>query len=148
MERRLLPQFDEIRESDAVYKLICVGLSCTMNEDLVAIVINDCLEVVKTNGKYHIVQDLFYHLRTKHSRKVSTAIKPVLTEYISKMDNGNDFILLGNLYRVINKSQYKDIAKKIPALISYLGIKTSSVNGLVYYAKSDKKTLAIVKMLC
>ena len=140
-----LPQFDEIRESDAVYKLICVGLSCTMNEDLVAIVINDCLEVVKTNGKYHIVQDLFYHLRTKHSRKVSTAIKPVLTEYISKMDNGNDFILLGNLYRVINKSQYKDIAKKIPALISYLGIKTSSVNGLVYYAKSDKKTLAIVK---
>jgi len=55
------------------------------------------------------------------------------------------FILLGNLHRVINKSQYKDITKKIPALISSIGIKTSSVNGLVYYAKSDKKALAIVK---
>ncbi len=140
-----LSQFNETHKSDAVYKLICVALSCIMNEDLAAIVINDCLKVVRENGKYHIVQDLFYHLRTKHSRKVSTAIKPVLTEYISKIDNGNDFILLGNLHRVINKSQYKDIAKKIPALISSIGIKTSSVNGLVYYAKSDKKALAIVK---
>lgn len=140
-----LPQFDETHRSDAVYKLICAGLSCTMNEDLATIVINDCLEVVKENGKYHIVQDLFYHLRTKHSRKVSTAIKPALTDFINKIDTDNDFILLGNLHRVINKSQYKDIAKKIPALISSSGIKTLSVNGLVYYAKSDKKDLAIVK---
>lgn len=97
-----LPQFDETHRSDAVYKLICAGLSCTMNEDLAAIVINDCLEVVRENGKYHIVQDLFYHLRTKHSSKVSTAIKPALTDFINKIDTDNDFILLGNLHRGVH----------------------------------------------
>jgi len=105
----------------------------------VAAIINDYLKVVRENGKYHIVQNLFYYLKTKHSRKILTAIKLALTEYINKIDNDNDFILLGNLYRVISKSQYKDIAKKIPALISSLGIKTSSINGLIYYAESDKK---------
>lgn len=140
-----LPQFDKTHKSDVIYKLICAGLSCTMNEELAATVINDCLKVVRVNGKYDIVQDLFYYLRIKHSRKVSATVRLALTEFISKIDNGKDFILLGNLYRIINKSQYKAIAKKIPALISSLGITTSSVNGLIYYAKSDKKAFAIVK---
>uniref|UniRef100_A0AB33JFQ9 SIR2-like domain-containing protein n=1 Tax=Prevotella sp. GTC17262 TaxID=3236797 RepID=A0AB33JFQ9_9BACT len=140
-----LPQFDETHKSGAIYKLICAGLSCTKNEELAIVVINDCLEVVRENGKYHIVQDLFYYLRTRCSRKVSIAIKPALKVFISKIDNGNDFILLGNLHHVIGKSQYKAVAKKIPVLISSLGIKTSTINGLVYYAKSDKKVLRIVK---
>lgn len=140
-----LPQFNETHKSDAIYKLICTSLSCTMNENLVITVINDCLKVVRENGKYHIVQDLFYHLRTKHNRKVSIAIKPALAEFISKIDNDNDFILLGNIHKIINKSQHKNIAKKIPSVISSSGIKTSSINGLIYYAKSDKKAFSIVK---
>lgn len=144
-EEDFLSHLDTTPKSDAVYKLICTGLSRTLNEELAATIINDCLKTVRKNGKYNIAQDLFYYLRTKHSKNVSNAIKPMLTDFISKMDNDNDFILLGNLHRVITEPQYKIIAKKIPTVIMSSGIKASSVNGLVYFAKSNKKALVIVK---
>ena len=140
-----LPNFSETHRSDAIFKLISVGLSCTSNEDLAITVIQDCLKVVRENKKYAIVQDLFYYLKTKHSRKVSIAIRSVLNDFISQIDSYHDFILMGNLFQVISKSQYRAIAKRIPLLIPHLPIKTSSVNGLIYYAKSDKKILAMVK---
>lgn len=140
-----LPEFSETHKSDTICKLVYSGLSCSNSEDLAITVINDCLKVVRQNGKYDIVQNIFYYLRTKHSRKVSNAIRHSLTEFISKIDNINDFILLGNLHRVITKSQSKEITKKIPSIIQSSGINTLSINGLIYYAKSNKRILQIVK---
>lgn len=140
-----LPELSETYKSDTICQLIYSGLSCSKSEDLASTIINDCLKVVRQNGKYDIVQNIFYYLRTKHSRKVSNAIKQSLTEFICKINNINDFILLGNLHRVITKPQSKEIAQKIPDVIPSSSINASSINGLVYYAKSNKNTLQIVK---
>lgn len=140
-----LPEFSETHKSDTICKLVYSGLSCSNSEDLAITVINDCLKVVRQNGKYDIVQNVFYYLRTKHSRKVSNAIKHSLAEFISKIDNINDFILLGNLHKVITKSQSKGITKKIPSIIQSSGINTLSINGLIYYAKTNKRILQIVR---
>ena len=140
-----LPDFSETHKSDIICQLIYSGLSCSESEDLAATIINDCLKIVRQNGKYDVVQNIFYYLRTKHSEKVSNAIETTLTEFINKINNINDFILLGNLHKVIFKSQSEEIAQKIPDVIQSTGIKTSSINGLVYYAKSNKETLQIVK---
>lgn len=140
-----LLEFSETHKSDTICQLIYSGLSCSESEDLAATIINDCLKVVRQNGKYDIVQNIFYYLRTKHSEKVSNAIKTTLTEFVSKINCVNDFILLGNLHKVIVKSQSEEIAQKIPDIIQSTDIKTSSINGLVYYAKSNNETLQIVK---
>lgn len=140
-----LQEFSETHKADAVCQLIYSGLSCSDSEDLAITIINDCLKVVRQNGKYDIVQNIFYYLRTKHSRKISNAIKSSMTEFISGIDNINDFILLGNLHKVITKIQSKEITKKIPDVIHSFDLKTSSIYGLVYYAKSNKRILQTVK---
>lgn len=138
--------FEESHSSDAIHKLICAGLSCSRDDELMAMVINDCLKSVRKNRKYHIVQDLFYYMKpSKKSRRIEKLVETSLSEYIDGINDYNDFILLGNLHRVISESHYKEIAGQITPLLDCRKFNSSSVNGLVYFAKSDAKILGIVR---
>lgn len=98
--------FEESHSSDAIHKLICAGLSCSRNDELMAMVINDCLTSVRNNRKYHIVQDLFYYMKTSgKGGRIEKLIETSLSEYIDGINDYNDFILLGNLHRV-KESRY------------------------------------------
>ena len=138
--------FEDSHISDAILKLMYAGLSCSRDDELVAMVINDCLKSVRENKKYHIVQDLFYYLKiSDKSRRIEKLIETSLSEYIEGINDYNDFILLGNLHRVISKSFYREIAGKIPSVVNCRKLNSSSVNGLIYFAKSDPEILGIAR---
>lgn len=138
--------FEESHSSDAILKLMYAGLSCSRDDELVAMVINDCLKSVRKNKKYRIVQDLFYYLKiSDKSGRIEKLIETSLSEYIEGINDYNDFILLGNLHRVISKSFYREIAGKIPSVVNCRKLNSSSVNGLIYFAKSDPEILGIAR---
>lgn len=138
--------FEDSHISDAILKLMYAGLSCSRDDELVAMVINDCLKSVRENKKYHIVQDLFYYLKiSDKSGRIEKLIETSLSEYIEGINDYNDFILLGNLHRVISKSFYREIAGKIPSVVNCRNLNSSSVNGLIYFAKSDPEILGIAR---
>lgn len=138
--------FEDSHISDAILKLMYAGLSCSRDDELVAMVINDCLKSVRENKKYHIVQDLFYYLKiSDKSGRIEKLIETSLSEYIEGINDYNDFILLGNLHRVISKSFYREIAGKIPSVVNCRKLNSSSVNGLIYFAKSDPEILGIAR---
>ena len=144
-ENNILPRFEKIHHIDDVYKLICECVSRTRNSQIVSKIIIDCLNEVKTSGKYELVNGLLYHSRINHKKDVLINVESSLNKYISNIDNYNDFVVLGNIYRLISGTQYITIENKILVVLSSLKINISEINGLVYYSKSNDKVLTLIK---
>ena len=143
--KQIFSNFDKIHNSDSIYKLLSSCIIRIQNNNIVARVINDCLDLVKSKGNYNIVKNLFYYTRNNHTKNVSRLIKPSLKNFVESINNYNDIILLGNLHRLVNKSLKNIICDRISKLISHIPINTTSINGLIYYASNNKKILNLVK---
>ena len=137
--------FEDGHRTDELYKLICAGLSRTNDVLFSATVISDTLEKVRLNKKYDLAQNLFYYSRTKHNKAITSAVNTNLVKFIDGICDVRDYILLGNLNRILSKIQIKKISKSIFRVLQYAEFRTSSINGLVFFAKHDNATLSIVR---
>lgn len=137
--------FDSASHTDALYKLICSALLCTNDVLFTSTVIRDTLEKVRQNKKYDIAQDLFYYSRTKHNKTIASTVGTSLLKFIDGICDMRDYILLGNLNRILTKSQIRRISKTIPTVLKSAEFRTSSINGLIFFAKQDNSTLAILR---
>jgi len=137
--------FDDGSHTDELYKLICTALSRTNDVLFTATVISDTLGKIRHNKKYDLAQNLFYYSRSRHNKTVASSVEPTLVKFISGICDVRDYILLGNVHRILTKSQIKRISKSIPHVLKNSEFKTSSINGLVFFAKQDNATLAIVR---
>lgn len=137
--------FEDGYRTDELYKLICAGLLRTDDVLFSATVISDTLEKVRQNKKYDLAQNLFYYSRTKHNKTISSAVNNNLVKFIDGICDVRDYILLGNLNRILSKTQIKKISKSISRVLQNSEFKTSSINGLVFFAKHDNATLSIVR---
>ncbi|MCQ2211767.1 MAG: hypothetical protein MJZ34_15905 [Paludibacteraceae bacterium] len=137
--------FEDGNHSDELYGLICSGLLRTEDVLFTATVISDTLEEVRQNKKYDLAQNLFYYSRTKHNKAISSAVNTNLVKFIDGICDVRDYILLGNLNRILSKTQIKKISKSISRVLQNAEFRTSSINGLVFFAKHDNATLAIVR---
>lgn len=137
--------FEDGSRSDELYKLICSGLLRTEDVLFTATVISDTLVEVRHNKKYDLAQNLFYYSRTKHNNTIANTVEPKLNNFIGGICDVRDYILLGNLHRILSKSQIKRISKTISRILQSAEFKTSSINGLVFFAKHDNATLAVVR---
>lgn len=137
--------FDSASHTDALYKLICSALLCTNDVLFTSTVIRDTLEKVRQNKKYDIAQDLFYYSRTKHNKTIASTVGTSLLKFIDGICDMRDYILLGNLNRILTKSQIRRISKTIPTVLKSAEFRTSSINWLIFFAKQDNSTLAILR---
>lgn len=137
--------FEDGYRTDELYKLICAGLLRTDDVLFSATVISDTLEKVRQNKKYDLAQNLFYYSRTKHNKTISSAVNTNLVKFIDGICDVRDYILLGNLNRILSKTQIKKISKSISRVLQNTEFRTSSINGLVFFAKHDNATLSNVR---
>lgn len=137
--------FEDESHSDELYKLICSALSRTSDVLFTATVISDALEKVRQNKKYNIAQNLFYYSRFKHNKTIASIVGPNLVKFIGGICDIRDYILLGNLNRILTNSQINRVSKTIPKVLKGTEFRTSSINGLTFFAKQDSATLAIVR---
>lgn len=137
--------FEDGNHSDELYGLICSGLLRTEDVLFTATVISDTLEEVRQNKKYDLAQNLFYYSRTKHNKAISSAVNTNLVKFIDGICDVRDYILLGNLNRILSKTQIRKISRSISRVLQNAEFRTSSINGLVFFAKHDNATLAIVR---
>lgn len=137
--------FDDRSRTDELYKLICSALSRTSNALFTAMVISDTLEKVRLNKNYGLAQNLFYYSKNKHNKTIASIVEPNLGKFIKGICDVRDYILLGNLNRILTKSQIKRISKTIPQILHESELRTPSINGLTFFAKCDNATLAIVR---
>lgn len=137
--------FENGNRTDELYKLICAGLLRTDDVLFTATVISDTLEKVRQNKKYDLAQNLFYYSRFKHNKTIADTVNTNLVKFIDGICDVRDYILLGNLNRILSKPQIKRISKTISSVLQKVEFRTSSINGLVFFAKHDNTTLDIVR---
>lgn len=137
--------FEDGSRTDELYKLICSGLLRTEDVLFTATVISDTLVEVRQNKKYDLAQNLFYYSSTKNNKAIASAVSTNLVKFIDGICDVRDYILLGNLNRILSKTQIKKISKSISRVLQNAEFRTSSINGLVFFAKHDNATLAIVR---
>lgn len=138
--------FENGDTNDELYKLICIAVSRTNDSLLVSSIIRDTLHKVRRKNKYGLAQNLFYYSRTKHSNKIAKMIEQSLTDFVSELCDIRDYILLGNLNRVITNKLAKRIAKSIPLILQKTENESiSSINGLIFFAKQDDSILSHIR---
>ena len=137
--------FEDGSRTDELYKLICSGLLRTEDVLFTATVISDTLVEVRHNKIYDLAQNLFYYSRSKHNKAIASAVNTNLVKFIDGICDVRDYILLGNLNRILSKTQIKKISKSIFRVLQNAEFRTSSINGLVFFAKHDNATLSIVR---
>lgn len=137
--------FEDGIRSDALFKLICSALLRTNDVLFTATVISDTLIMVRQNKKYDIAQNLLYYSRSKRNKTIPKTVEHSLVKFIGGICDVRDYILLGNLNCILSKPQIQRISKSIPCVLINSEFRTSSINGLVYFAKHDDPTLAIVR---
>ena len=137
--------FEDGRRTDELYKLICSGLLRTEDVLFTATVISDTLVEVRHNKVYDLAQNLFYYSRSKHNKAIASAVNTNLVKFIDGICDVRDYILLGNLNRILSKIQIKKTSKSIFRVLQNAEFRTSSINGLVFFAKHDNATLSIVR---
>ena len=98
---------------------------------------------LRQNKKYDIAQDLFYYSRTKHNKTIASTVGTSLLKFIDGICDMRDYILLGNLNRILTKSQIRRISKTIPTVLKSAEFRTSSINGLIFFAKQDNPVYQI-----
>ena len=137
--------FKDGSRADELYKLICSGLLRTEDVLFTATVISDTLVEIRHNKVYDLAQNIFYYSRSKHNKAIASAVNTNLVKFIDGICDVRDYILLGNLNRILSKTQIKKISKSIFRVLQYAEFRTSSINGLVFFAKHDNATLSIVR---
>lgn len=137
--------FEEESRTDGLCELICSALLRSSDVLYSATVISDTLEKVRQNKKYELAQDLICHSRFKHNKTVAGIVGPHLVKFIEGICDVRDYILLGYLNRLLLKSQIKRICKTIPTVLHGVELRTSSINGLTFFATHDAAILAIVR---
>lgn len=137
--------FEEESRTDGLCELICSALLRSSDVMYSATVISDTLEKVRQNKKYELAQDLICHSRFKHNKTVAGVVGPHLVKFIEGICDVRDYILLGYLNRLLLKSQIKRICKTIPTVLHGVELRTSSINGLTFFATHDAAILAIVR---
>lgn len=137
--------FEDGSRTDELYKLICSALLRTDDVLFTATVISDTLVKVRQNKKYDLAQNLFYYSRFKHNKTIANTVNTSLVKFIDGICDVRDYILLGNLNRILSKPQIKRISKTISRVLQKAEFRTSSINGLVFFAKHDNATLTIVR---
>lgn len=137
--------FEEESCTDWLCELICSALLRSSDVLYSATVISDTLEKVRQNKKYELAQDLICHSRFKHNKTVAGIVGPHLVKFIEGICDVRDYILLGYLNRLLLKSQIKRICKTIPTVLHGVELRTSSINGLTFFATHDAAILAIVR---
>lgn len=137
--------FEDGSRTDELYKLICSALLRTDDVLFTATVISDTLVKVRQNKKYDLAQNLFYYSRSKHNKTIASIVDSKLVKFVGGICDVRDYILLGNLNRILKKSQIKKISKTIPQVLKNTEFRISSVNGMIFFAKHDNATLAIVR---
>lgn len=137
--------FEDGYRTDELYKLICAGLLRTDDILFTATVVSDTLQKVRQNKKYDLAQNLFYYSRVKHNKTIASTVSSNLVKFIDSICDVRDYILLGNLNRILSKQQIKKISNSISRVLQNSEFRISSINGLVFFAKHDNATLAIVR---
>lgn len=137
--------FEDGSRTDELYKLICSALLRTDDVLFTATVISDTLVKVRQNKKYDLAQNLFYYSRSKHNKTIASTVDSNLVKFVGGICDVRDYILLGNLNRILSKTQIKKISKSISRVLQNSEFKTSSINGLVFFAKHDNATLSNVR---
>lgn len=137
--------FEDGYRTDELYKLICAGLLRTDDILFTATVVSDTLQKVRQNKKYDLAQNLFYYSRAKHNKTIASTVSSNLVKFIDSICDVRDYILLGNLNRILSKQQIKKISNSISRVLQNSEFRISSINGLVFFAKHDNATLAIVR---
>ena len=137
--------FEDGSRTDELYKLICSALLRTEDVLFTATVISDTLVKVRQNKKYDLAQNLFYYSRSKHNKTIASIVDSKLVKFVGGICDVRDYILLGNLNRILKKSQIKKISKTIPQVLKNTEFRISSVNGMIFFAKHDNATLALVR---
>jgi hypothetical protein len=127
------------------FDMLCSALSCTKDLLLISAVIRDTLELVRQYKRYDLAQNIFYYSRPRNNREFLNTVEPSVLKFVDGICDVRDFILLGNLNRIMNRKLVVAIAKSIPQILNKPGLRLSSVNGLIYFAKRDKKVLASVR---
>lgn len=130
--------FEDEYRTDELYELICSGLLRTEDVLFTITVFSDTLEMVRQNKKYDLAQNIFYYSRTKHNKTVASIVEPNLVKYIGGICDVQDYILLGNLNRILSKPQIKRISKTIPRVLQNTEFRTSSINGLIFLQSMTK----------
>lgn len=137
--------FEDGSRTDELYKLICSTLLRSDDVLFTATVISDTLVKVRQNKKYDLAQNLFYYSRSKHNKTIASIVDSNLVKFVGGICDVRDYILLGNLNRILKKSQIKKISKTIPQVLKNTEFRISSVNGMIFFAKHDNATLALVR---
>ena len=88
---------------------------------------------------------LAFSMQAEISTTIASIVDSKLVKFVGGICDVRDYILLGNLNRILKKSQIKKISKTIPQVLKNTEFRISSVNGMIFFAKHDNATLAIVR---
>lgn len=142
-DKILLENFEDIDRNDDWYKFANSGLKYIKTSKSITKIISDCL----SHSTKSETIDYLYNLDgiRKRSLKVETDLQRKIDIFVDEISNDNEFVIAGNIYKLLNKKNLDMISGKIKKLKTKKSIDYQRLYSISYFAKSSTLDINIVK---
>lgn len=144
-DKIILENFEDIDSNDDWYKFANSGLKHIKTTKYITKIISDCL----SHSKKTETIDYLYNLEgaRKRSLKVEPDLQRIIDAFVDGISNDNEFVIAGNIYKLLNKKNLDVISSKIKKLKTKQSVDYQRLYSISYFAKSNALDINIVKQI-
>lgn len=142
-DKIILEHFEEIDRNDEMFKFANSGLKYIKTSKYIAKIIFDCL----SHSKKSEAIDYLYNLEGARIRslKVEADLRAKIDIFVDVISSENEFVIAGNIYKLLNKKNLDVISEKIRKLKTNQDINSSRLYSISYFAKNKTQDINVIK---